>query len=174
MTKPYVPDLKMTEERRARMERMTAEIIKSAVAAADVAQANDGQLHVKVQSPVYWNQDYMPPGLTVQGLELAEMHKLDHSSASVRAHGTLAFDRMVANQELRKVNTVVSNGAGADVVATTYREFTTHNPQKPDEKVVIPGHTNVAFRMVGMAGTSDMMKSKTEIVDRFRAHFDKV
>lgn len=174
MTKPYVPDLKMTQERRERVDRMTAEIFKAGSAVAEKSQSNDGQEHHKVASPVFWNQDFMPTGLTVQGLELAEMHRLDHSTAGVRAHGMLAFDRMTANQELRKVNTVISNGAGLDVVATTYREFTTHNPQKPDEKVVIPGHTNVAFRMVGVAGTSDMLKSKTEIVDRFRAHFDKV
>lgn len=168
----YTPNLKMNEERLARVASMKEAILKTAITAAEATQANDGQLHVKVSSPVYWDQAYMPPGLTPEGLELAEIHKLDHSAAAVRAHGELAFDRMSSDKELRKVNTVISNGPGTDVVSTTYRQFVTHNPHKPEEKVIIHGHTNVALRMVGIAGTSDIGKSKASIVERFSKGFE--
>jgi len=38
--------------------------------------------------------------------------------------------------------------------------------------VVIHGHTNVALRMVGVAGTSDIGKSKAAIVERFSKGFE--
>ena len=49
----YTPNLKMNEERLARVASMKEAILKSAITAAEATQANDGQLHVKVSSPVW-------------------------------------------------------------------------------------------------------------------------
>lgn len=169
----YTPNLKMTDDRLTRVAAMQSRILETARTAAETAKANDGQLHVKVSSPVFWAEDYMPSGLTPQTLELAEIHRLDHSAAAVRAHGQLAYERMMDEEGLRKVNTVISAGTGSEVVSTTYRQFQTHNPQKPDEKITIHGHTNVAMRMVGIAGTSDMTKSRAGIVAMFTEAAEK-
>lgn len=169
----YIPNFKMNDDRLGRVAAMQTKILEAARAAASTSKANDGQLHVKVASPVFWDESYMPPGLTCEALEMAEIHRLDHSAAGVRAHGQLAFERMSEEGDLRKVNTVLSAGTGAEVVSTTYREFQTHNPAKPEEKITIHGHTNVAIRMVGMAGTSDINKSRAGIVAMFAEAADK-
>lgn len=170
--KAFVPNFEKSEARTDRKIKMQEKLRDAMREAAKSSTTNtDGQEHTKLNSPVYYDQDYMPPGLTPETLNLGEVHKLDHGAAVLGAHGEFVFERMSADSNLRKVNTVTNIGPGQDIVATTYRTFTTHNPQKPEDKLVIHGHTNLAFRQSFTNSTSDIGKEKAAITANFTKAF---
>lgn len=171
-TPAFSPNFSMTDERRARIAKTQATLKAAMNAAVDAATSNaDGQVHYKLVNPTYWDPEYMPANLTPEALQDARIHELDQGAATLGAHGEVALEAMTKESSVRKINAVVSNGTGQDMVATTYRQFTTHNPQRPEEKIVIHGHTNLAFRQSFSSTTSDIGKEKATITANFTKAF---